>query len=209
MSPPTSLRHSSLALQLACLSLTCWTPQSPLRLASAGVVADILDIGDQKQDQCHHDQDVDVWKKEGGKQHFASILDSCGSDCWGRSACVTKCVLREYNYTEGCAQCFGKLAWCTLKHCMFVCEAGRNEACAACNERRCLPGFLKCSGIPKTEIHGGALDMRKMGGSMGGMSGGMPGRRLPAAAGNPGTLSAVDDSSSSGGSSSTSSALLV
>eukprot|EP00929_Paragymnodinium_shiwhaense_P027733 TRINITY_DN1620_c0_g1_i1.p1 TRINITY_DN1620_c0_g1~~TRINITY_DN1620_c0_g1_i1.p1 ORF type:complete len:279 (-),score=78.52 TRINITY_DN1620_c0_g1_i1:546-1382(-) len=110
---------------------------------------------------CHTDKDFKVWQ-ESGAANFDEDLRKCGSKCWGKADCVRDCVLKQRDYTEDCATCFGDVSACTVMKCSFDCVNGETHQCDDCNRIACAGMFIKCSGIPKGQIHGGSSTGRRL-----------------------------------------------
>jgi len=136
-------------------------------------------INGDRKNQCHTNQDYHWWKNI-GRDSFDHDMTVCGEDCWGKGACVKDCVRRRGNYTEGCATCFGHLAVCTAMHCWFSCVSGETAECDKCNRELCAAAFMRCSGIPSSEIHGAVLR-----GMAGALQNGVGSRRLSEEIGHP------------------------
>lgn len=98
--------------------------------------------------------DQAVWTKQGSK-NFQDDMSTCGKKCLGASDCVKKCVEGKEKYSDGCSACFGDLAHCTAKNCMFQCISGRSTACDNCvKSHGCESTFANCSGLklPTTSV---------------------------------------------------------
>jgi len=91
--------------------------------------------------------DMAIWNKD-GKTGFAADLSKCGHQCLGGADCTTKCIAKDYGYTEACATCFGTLTGCTKDNCMFDCMLNPNgQSCKSCVDQHCTPAFESCSGL--------------------------------------------------------------
>jgi len=89
----------------------------------------------------------------GGKAKFTDDMTTCGKKCFGAKSCVSTCLQSAEKYSAGCADCFGGLASCTEDNCLAPClKTPPTKACADCQNSKCIPAFVTCSGIPESDL---------------------------------------------------------
>ena len=79
-------------------------------------------------------------------------MTTCGTKCFGASACVAKCIMGKEGYSADCSACFGDLGACTEKHCLSKCIGGASKACADCQDEYCVTPWVNCTGIPAGDL---------------------------------------------------------
>lgn len=92
---------------------------------------------------------------------FSQQMDKCASDAWGNEEKTQKCLQTHYpNLSDGCANCYGKMAACGASHCKFKCLSNHfSEACLNCVNKNCREekkdnsfSLITCTGLKDTEL---------------------------------------------------------
>ena len=110
--------------------------------------------------QCSNAHDIQLY--EDTAQTLTVSTTSCGIKAvFGGREASTSCMRDAVNLTSGCTDCWVDNIICDLSKCVFTCLlfrmgwGGSNNAsdgegelskCLFCDERRCGPAFLHCSG---------------------------------------------------------------
>jgi len=109
-------------------------------------------VSAQTNGTCTDAADQAAWTG-GGKAKFTTDLSTCGKKCLGAKACVSSCLQSAEKYSAPCADCFGDLTACTESNCLFPClKSPPTKACADCQNSKCVPAFVSCSGIPQSDL---------------------------------------------------------
>ncbi|KAH9260008.1 hypothetical protein BASA81_001780 [Batrachochytrium salamandrivorans] len=98
----------------------------------------------------------------------------CVKDCLTHTAPMDKVdgLLQMENYNTTCAGCMGELSFCGARNCT-QCAAGAKDSptCQACNEVKCNPNFLQCSGLNVALFKSPPLDLAPiLAGTLGGFA---------------------------------------
>merc|ERR1712225_130883 len=89
----------------------------------------------------------DGTKTKSTKFSCASI--ACAKKNFFRLDATAKCIASTSGVTEGCANCFGQVAQCTLKNCAVKCLVDPTApACVACGHKYCDELGKTCTGLP-------------------------------------------------------------
>lgn len=110
--------------------------------------------GDAEQEQdagvtggkCMTKQDLKVWVEGGGKLHYDTAMDHCGTSCAAGFPCTRDCM-KKHGYSTGCASCMAHAVECGRDKCLGQCISNhKSPECLHCNKKRCRPVMKKCSG---------------------------------------------------------------
>lgn len=102
-----------------------------------------------------HDQKIAIYPKN---EKFKKIMDKCSTNAWGNGPKTKECLKKKYpQLSEGCADCYGKMASCGASNCKWKCFSNHfSEGCLACVNTHCREGktfnLLRCTGLKVHEL---------------------------------------------------------
>ncbi|MSQ83582.1 MAG: hypothetical protein EXR77_11950 [Myxococcales bacterium] len=81
------------------------------------------------------------------KPDIDKVIENCALKSFGNAEGAKKCIAADAGLSTGCAGCFGTMLSCTFSKCIGSCMGGNTPECKKCNDKECIPGFEKCSGV--------------------------------------------------------------
>jgi hypothetical protein len=75
------------------------------------------------------------------------IAQSCGTQQLGQQPATGACIKAQTGLSDACVQCFVADIQCVVGQCISQCLSSM-DACVCCDNARCQPAFVACSGRP-------------------------------------------------------------